>query len=221
MDDPPRVDVVVSETLGNYPFEEHIIETLNDARRRFLKPNGVIIPRRLEQHVAPVVSERMHAELSAWDDTGFDLAAAKAMSLNNIYVRSLAPKELLQGGASAQVWDAVDFAVTNTSSRKGSASWRLAAPATVYGFATWWTAELVPGVTLSTAPGAARTHWEQLYFPLLSPLAAKGGQTVAIELRSRTAMQSGTDVAWTATLLDGKGGTLARQALNLDKGYLP
>jgi protein arginine N-methyltransferase 1 len=79
----------------------------------------------------------------------------------------------------------------------------------------------VSGVTLSTAPGAPRTHWEQLYFPLLSPLAAKGGQTVAVELRSRTAMQSGTDVAWTATLLDGKGGTLARQVLNLDKGYLP
>jgi protein arginine N-methyltransferase 1 len=59
------------------------------------------------------------------------LTAAKTMSLNNIYVRSLAPKELLQGGASAQVWDAVDFAVTNTSNRKGRASWRLAAPATV------------------------------------------------------------------------------------------
>ena len=45
MVDPPKVDVVVSETLGNYPFEEHIIETLNDARRRFLKLKGVIIPR--------------------------------------------------------------------------------------------------------------------------------------------------------------------------------
>jgi protein arginine N-methyltransferase 1 len=129
--------------------------------------------------------------------------------------------EQLQGGARSQVWDAVDFTVTNASNRKGSATWRLAAPVTVYGFATWWTAELVPGVRLSTAPAAARTHWEQLYFPLLSPLAAKAGQTLAIELRSRTAMQSGTDVAWTATLRDGKGGTLARQALNLDKGYLP
>ena len=57
MDDPPRVDVVVSETLGNYAFEEHIAETLNDARRRFLKPGGVIIPARLEQVVAPVVAQ--------------------------------------------------------------------------------------------------------------------------------------------------------------------
>ena len=52
MVDPPKVDLVVSETLGNYPFEENIIETLNDARRRFLKPGGSLIPRRLEQLVS-------------------------------------------------------------------------------------------------------------------------------------------------------------------------
>ncbi len=32
MVDPPQVDVVVSETLGNYALEEHIIETLADAQ---------------------------------------------------------------------------------------------------------------------------------------------------------------------------------------------
>ena len=88
----------MSETLGNYPFEEHIIETLNDARAPLPEAERRHHPARIEQLVAPVVSERMHAELSAWDDTGFDLTAAKTMSLNNIYVRSLAPKELLQGG---------------------------------------------------------------------------------------------------------------------------
>src|SRR5215210_1250312 len=38
--DPDRVDVVVSETLGNYPFEENLIDALNDARARFLAPGG-------------------------------------------------------------------------------------------------------------------------------------------------------------------------------------
>lgn len=221
MVDPPKVDVVVSETLGNYPFEEHIIETLNDARARFLKAGGVIIPARIEQLVAPVVSERIHAELSAWDETGFDLSAAKAMSLNNIYVRTLAPKELLDGGESAKVWDAVDFAKQNKSTRRGEASWKLAAPGTVYGFATWWRAELAPGIALSTAPGEARTHWEQLYFPLLSPLEMKAGETVAVSLRSRTLQDGGTHIAWTATKLDAKGRSAERQALDLDKGFLP
>ncbi len=221
MQDPPKVDVVVSETLGNYPFEEHIIETLNDARRRFLKPKGTLIPRALTQFVAPVVSDRIHQELSAWDGCGFDLAFAKAMSLNNIYVRTLVPKELLEGASGAKAWDTIDFAAANRSSRKGTARWRLAAPATIYGFVTWWQAELAAGVMLSTAPGAPRTHWEQLYFPVLEPIAAKAGETVGIELRSRTSLEAGTHVAWTALHIDAKGREASRQALNLDKGFLP
>jgi SAM-dependent methyltransferase len=221
MQDPPKVDVVVSETLGNYPFEEDIIEALNDARRRFLKPGGTIIPGALTQLVAPVVTDRIHRELTVWDACGFDLGVAKIMSLNNIYVRALEPKELLNGGKSAVAWDSIDFGAHNRTSRKGEAHWRLESAATIYGFATWWRADLVPGIVLSTAPGAARTHWEQLYFPLLEPLEFKAGETAAIELRSRSSLAAGTHVAWTATQRDRKGRDVARQALNLDKGFLP
>jgi hypothetical protein len=77
--------------------------------------------------------------------------------------------------------------------------------ATVYGFALWWTAELTPRIMLSTAPDAPRTHWEQLYFPLLEPIAAKGGDKIGVGLKSRTSQEGGTHVAWTATHRDGKG----------------
>ncbi len=221
MQDPPKVDVVVSETLGNYPFEEDIIETLNDARGRFLKPKGRIIPGALSQLVAPVVTDRFHRELTVWDACGFDLGVPRTMSLNNIYVRTLQPKDLLQAGASAVTWDTIDFSKQNRTNRKGEARWKLDSSAKIYGFATWWEAELVPGVTLSTAPGAPRTHWEQLYFPLLEPIEAKVGETVTVELRSRTSMDAGTHVAWIAAHRDAKGREVSRQSLNLDKGYLP
>lgn len=217
MVDPPKVDVIVSETLGNYALEEHIIETLADAKKRFLKPGGTMIPRRIEQYVAPVVGDRIHREFAAWDETGFEMSVARAMSLNNIYVRTLASEELLE----AKLWDTVELGSDARSARKGEASWKLRRAVSIYGFAVWWRAELVPGVTLSTAPDAPRTHWEQLYFPLLSPIAAKAGETVSVALRSRTSQEGGTHVAWTAKHLDGKGSEVARQALNLDKGYLP
>src|SRR5689334_12430620 len=100
--EPDRVDVVVSETLGNYPFEENIIATLNDARARFLEPGGVVIPHSVEQFVCPVTAERPYRELAMWDEVGYglDFAPAKAMSLNNIYVRWLTPSDLLQEGAA-------------------------------------------------------------------------------------------------------------------------
>ena len=220
MQDPPRVDVVVSETLGNYAFEEHMIETLNDARRRFLNSGGTIIPRSVTQFVAPVVSARFQEELCVWDATGFNFDTARTMSLNNIYVRTLKPRDLLDGGKSAKTWDTVDFSKHNSSTRKGEVAWKLTEPATIYGFATWWMAELARGVELSTAPGAPATHWEQLYFPLLSPIAMRASETIAVSLRSRTSMEEGTHVAWTAVHTDRKG-RATRQALNLEKGFLP
>jgi hypothetical protein len=217
MVDPPKVDLVVSETLGNFAFEEHMIETLADAKKRFLKPRGIIIPRGLEQFVAPVVSDRIHKEFTAWDETGFDLSIARTMSLNNIYVRTLRANELLE----AKAWDSIDFGSDARSTRKGDVSWTMKNGATVYGFALWWTAELTPGITLSTAPEAPRTPWAQLYFPLLEPIAAKGGDKIGVTLKSRTSQEGGTHVAWTATHRDAKGREASRQALNLDKGFLP
>lgn len=231
MQDPPRVDVVVSETLGNYPFEEDIIETLADARARFLRPGGVMIPGGLRQFVAPVVSDRFHRELSVWDEVAdrlgttprlaLDLSPAKVLSFNNVYVRSIAPADLLEDGARVVEWDSIDFHVRNRTSRHGEASWKLQRAVTIHGFATWWSASLTDCVMLSTAPDAARTHWEQLYFPLSTPVSAQPGETVSVSLRSRSSREAGTHLAWTATHAGRNGRQLSRQAHDLDKGYLP
>lgn len=220
---PDRVDVVVCETLGNYPFEENIIATLNDARARFLAPGGVIIPSCVEQFVCPVTAERLYRELGIWDEVGYglDFAPAKAMSLNNIYVRWLAPDDLLEGGAAASAWDKVTFDRRNKTTRAGEASWRARKPATIYGLALWWDAELAPGVGLSTGPLAPRTHWEQLYLPALTPIAMQAGQTLRARLRSTTSDEHGTNVTWTLSLSDAAGREVLRQALDLEKGYLP
>lgn len=225
--DPPRVDVVVSETLGNYAFEENIIATMNDARRRHLKPGGTMIPSRVRQFVAPVVARRFHDELLAWDGVGADLGLAidydiaRTMSLNNIYVRRIVPLDLHAGGASAQCWDTAELTRECSSERKGEAQWTFGAPDMVYGFAVWWQADLVDGVALSTAPDAEPTHWEQLYFPLLAPIAVGAGEGVGVTLRSRSSEEGGTHLAWKAAHLDAKGKAITRQALDLDKGYLP
>ena len=122
---PDPVDVIVSETLGNYPFEENIIATLNDAHARFLRPGGVIVPHSVEQFVCPVVGERLYRELAAWDEVGYglDFAPAKAMTLNNIYVRWLEAADLLERGAAACPWDKVTFDRRNKTTRSGEATW--------------------------------------------------------------------------------------------------
>ena len=218
-----QADVIVSETLGNYAFEENIIDTLNDARRRFLKPGGTVLPSFITQYAAPVIGPRIDHELRAWQRVGkgLDLSAAQVMSFNNAYVRTIAPNELLDSGKNALAWDTVDLTHDAKSARKGEVHWTIPKPQTIYGFAYWWVARLSAGQSLSTGPGAAKTHWEQLYFPLLQPVALKAGEQISLSLKSRSSEAAGTHLAWTASHLDTRGKQIARQVLDLDKGFLP
>ncbi|HEU4378441.1 MAG TPA: 50S ribosomal protein L11 methyltransferase [Hyphomicrobiaceae bacterium] len=220
---PDRVDLIVSETLGNYPFEENIIATLNDARERFLNPGGAIIPAAVEQYVCPVVGERQYRDLAAWDEVGYglDFAPAKAMSLNNIYVRWLERADLLDGGAAAKAWDQVRFDRKNKTTRAGEVEWKATRAATIYGLALWWVADLAEGVRLSTGPLDPRTHWEQLYLPALEPVTLTPGETLRARLKSTTSFDKGTNVTWALAVADAKGKERVRQSMDLEKGFLP
>ncbi len=176
MQDPPEVDVIISETLGNYAFEEDIITTLNDARCRFLVPGGVILPRGIVQYVAPVIAPRLDAELRAWEQTGreygLDLSLPQVMSFNNVYVRRLATGELLAAGE--REWDRVDLHQEADPQRAGRVSWEMDAPAAIYGFAVWWQADFGEALSLSTGPRSGGDALGATVFPGRRAAAGRG-----------------------------------------------
>ena len=218
--DAPEVDIIVAEVLGNYALEEHIIATLNDARR-FLASGGRIIPGALTQMLCPIIAPALYEELCVWDRVGFGLnfASAKHIGLNNIYVRTALPTLLLDGGRAAQTWDRIDLTRKAKPTRQGKGEWVLSAPTTIYGAALWWEADLAPGVQLGTGPFDHSTHWEQLYAPVLEPIAATTGDVLEIAVRSTTSEAVGTTLFWTFTLRRGAK-ILTRQSLDLEKGFL-
>jgi protein arginine N-methyltransferase 1 len=219
VDEPPLVDVVVAEVLGNFAYEEDVLETLRDARR-FLKPGGTLIPHSITQWAAPVTSDRFDRDLRSWRDVGFglDWSIAERVTRNNMYVFSIEPADLLD--VPPKSWDALAFTGEIDSRRHGSVQWRLANDATVLGFALWWECTLSPGVVLSTSPFAPRTHWEQIYLPLLEPVSGAAGDDVSLELSSETGGgESGIDVRWTVERRRA-GAVAARQSLDLGAGFL-
>lgn len=219
VDTPPPVDVVVAEVLGNFAYEEDVLETLRDARR-FLKPGGTLIPQSITQWAAPVTSDRFDRDLRSWRNVGFglDWSAAERITRNNMYVFAIEPADLLD--VPPKPWDALEFAGEIDSRRQGSVEWRLPKDASVLGFALWWECTLSPGVVLSTSPFGARTHWDQIYLPLLEPIAAAAGDDVSLEVSSETGGgESGIDVRWAAERRrDGR--VVARQSLDLGAGLL-
>ncbi len=97
---------------------------------------------------------------------------------------------------------------------------RLAASATIFGFALWWDCTLVPGVVLSTSPFGPRTHWDQIYLPLLEPLTVRAGDALVLEVSSETGGgESGIDVRWTVEQRRGEK-IVSRQSLDIASGFL-
>lgn len=212
----PPAQLVVSETLGNFALEENILEILRDAQR-FLAPGGTLMPRAIEQFVAPVTNPAYHAELASWDRIGFglDYRVARALGFNNLYVRRFAQGDLAAG--EPQCWDRVDLLGEFGSVRTGEAVFTAASEQTVCGFAYWWRAELVPGLWLSTSPHEAATHWEQIYFPVAEPLLMQAGDRVGIVITSDSSEGNGCLVDWRVTQ-SREGAVLSEQSFDIRQG---
>lgn len=219
------VDIVVTETLGNYALEENFLETAIDARR-FLKPGGLIIPGHLRQFVAPVCTPRLQDEIDIWPRVGFDLdlQPARTISLNNMYVRDITPADIGSDEQYVRVWDELDVrppARAPASARRKTVSWSAAelADAKVSGFALWWQAELIEGVTISTSPFAPPTHWQQIYLPLLQAHTLAAADTLELTLSSDTRLDVGVRVGW-KTQQKRAGKIVAEQSLDSLRGQL-
>ncbi|QHS09344.1 class I SAM-dependent methyltransferase [Sinimarinibacterium sp. NLF-5-8] len=199
------VDVVVSETLGNFALEEGFLETAVDARR-FLKPGGALLPYALRQFAMPVIGDRLQREIDIWPEVGFglDLNAARAVSLSNMYVKDVQPQDL-PSPSCAQCWDDLDLRPSRpppSSKRTHTLRWSAAdLGARVAGFALWWEADLTATVKLSTSPFDPPTHWQQIYLPLLSALTLQAQDQVELTLTCDTRAEVGVRLIWQTTQL--------------------
>ena len=91
----------VADQIGPFGFEAGLLEYFSDARERFLKPNGVMIPSRLELYVAPVECPELSDQVEFWNDSpaGFDFRPVRSLAVNTGYPAKFGPDHLLGGPA--------------------------------------------------------------------------------------------------------------------------
>ena len=62
---PRPVDLIISEIIGNLGDNEDFIPILNDARKRYLSPNGQMLPRSVRSQLVPVSAAKAHGQVAA------------------------------------------------------------------------------------------------------------------------------------------------------------
>lgn len=178
---PEPVDGVVCELLGYAGLAEGITRTLPRIIERHLKPGAWRIPRALRVFAAAVSHPAMHERLMLTNaHCGVDFSPVRHEITQNYWVESLAGADIAAGPAPvfAADWDAPPpCPPVNDPARM-----RVTRDGDIHGFGAWFEADLAPGVTLDTSPGAPLTSWRQVLFPLQQPLPVRRGDFLSFSL---------------------------------------
>lgn len=197
---PERADVLVSEVIGHCAFEENMLDAIIDARDRFLKPNGKLIPKSVDMYFVPIDDDETYDYMSFWRGKiqGIDFSAAWEKLTNNIYVDYYDSSCFL---ADPRVLLSVDLTTVDQIDIRGSAEFKCLRDGTLHGFICWFKVLLHDGVVLSTSPDDPPTHWQSAYFPLRTPIPVKSGQTIRFACSCSSVAES-TSWQWDGTVMD-------------------
>jgi protein arginine N-methyltransferase 1 len=182
---PEPCDVLVTDPRGILPLFEKAIPTIIDARRRLLKPGGVLIPQRDTIWAALVEAPDIYQEHydNAWRlaNDGFDLEAARYRMINSFTKYRVELNQLLSEPVR---WVVLDFRAIEQASACGRVQFQVQRPGTAHGFALWFDSELIDGVRISNCPGQPKLIYGQLFFPFPEPLPVFPNQTITVDLRA-------------------------------------
>ncbi len=176
-----KADVIVSETLGSFALDENTLEFTIDARERFLKPGGRMVPEVVRLWLAPVESERIYRKLDFWRNVGgVDFSPALGELTRRLLVEDIDEESLL---SRPLVYGGFDFRKIKTPFYENRLTFTFERPGTVHGLAGWFDAELFDDIAISTSPSSPRTHWRQAFFPMKEPIKVIRGDFMEVLMR--------------------------------------
>jgi protein arginine N-methyltransferase 1 len=183
---PEKVDVVVADQIGRFGFEAGLLEYFDDARRRFLKPGGALIPGALDLEVAPVECVDASERVAFWSRArvaGLDFSSAHPMAVNAGHQFRYQPDHLLATPARVA---SIDL----DQPRPSRIVWELTARAeragTLHGIGGWFSARLSKTVTMTNSPLAPRRiQRRNVFFPIDPPVDVERGAEFRIAMSVR------------------------------------
>jgi protein arginine N-methyltransferase 1 len=179
---PESADVLVSDLRGVLPPHRGHLETIADARVRFLKPAGALIPQRDTLWAAVIEAPGPYGlHLGPWEDGDLDLSAWRRLVANTWSKQRFDAAQLLSEAAE---WACIDYRTVECTAVFGKLDVRATRAGNAHGLVVWFDANLIEDVGFSTAPGGPVTVYGQGFFPFLKAIQVEQGDTFEATIRA-------------------------------------
>ncbi|MES2603655.1 MAG: class I SAM-dependent methyltransferase [Pseudomonadota bacterium] len=200
LDLPERVDVIVCDHVGYFGIDYGILAMLADARTRFLKPGGMVLPAELRLWLAMTSMEGATTAVGNWHHAVppdyqwvSELATNTKLSTHlDANVLNGAPALLQTLNLTAPTEEFYSWSVTLQASRAGKLD----------ALAGWFECRLAGDIWMTNSPLAAdKLRRPQMLLAFESPLALQANDPIAATVMMRPAEHL---LAWKVTTSQGK-----------------
>ncbi len=175
---PEQVDIVVCDHIGYFGFDYGAIGLLADAKKRFLKPDGIVIPAAIELYLAPVDSEPCRELVGQWRDGSVpaDFRWLGTTAANSKHAVRLAEQDLLTEPTALAT---LDLGSDSPPFLTWTAEFTCTRDGTLDGLLGWFDCKLFDDIHMTNSPVATK-HLDrpQAFFPIETPVSIKDGETV-------------------------------------------
>ena len=185
IDLPEKVDVIVSELIGHFGLEENLLPYKIDARERFLKQGGRLVPAWLELYLVPIASKEIWEDhIGIWDEAyyGVNLSPVKKHAVAQRYIADCKDKVKLL--ADPCRISHIDFYKIEKIPHVFEAKYRLHHKGILHGLMGYFKAGLSRNVILSTSAHEPTTHWQQTFFPMEEIISVNKGDSLSCRLNA-------------------------------------
>lgn len=182
-----RVDVVVCDHVGYFGFDYGIVQLLQDAKRRLLKPHGALIPAGIKLQLAAIESEQCRELAEGWGAEGIpdEFHWLRDYSVNTVHAVDLKRDELVSGPADL---GGIDFSEDQPDFLSWTAELRMERDGIVRGLGGWFDCELAEGVSMTNSPLAAKPiRRPQAFLPINEAVRVKTGDPIRATVMARPA----------------------------------
>lgn len=201
VDLPEKVDVVIADQVGYFGFGAGILNFFSDAKKRFLKPDGKLIPSRIDLCLAPVQCQNVYDEIELWQQSpaGFNFDKAHEFAVNNYYKTTFVADNIIGVPVTGI---SLDLHRATAASFKFDTTLVIQRDGIMHGLGGWFSAQLSPSASMTNSPVAENPiQRSQLFFPLANPVAVVEGDTINVTMRALPATEI---IRWQVEIFDGK-----------------
>ena len=194
---PERVDVIVCDFIGGFGFDSTLVGDGSDARDKFLKAGGTMIPRGIELEMAPVEDAVAYDRIEFWARRpyGFDFSPVWRWAANTGYPQFTSSEATLASSATMTCIDMMTIDATPVSFAHRFVATR---SGTLHGLGAWFRARLSPNVVMSNAPDAQpRMNRRNVFFPIETPVAIDTGDVIDVRMQ---VIPAETVVGWSVDI---------------------